>query len=395
MSLQKEKIRELLQKDELTADERQWLYDHIGNADEDLLKEVMEKLFEADVENPAITDRDESEDRRRKILKRIKKPGIRQKLNLTTISITRLAAAACILVLIGVGIFLKMKSGREQQSSIPAEIATSKSMNDVQPGGNKAVLQLGDGSSIVLDTTSNGTIMRQGNTNIVKTDGIVNYKVSAGNKNEVLFNIISTPRGGQYQVVLPDGSKVWLNASSSIRFPTAFTGTARRVDITGEAYFEVARNKSMPFIVNAKGSEIEVLGTHFNVMAYEDEDYLRTTLLEGAVKFTNHGSSATLKPGQQSRLNDNGQMNVLDDVDLEDVMAWKNGYFHFNGADFQATARQLSRWYDVDVICNKKVDDLLYADIPRNTKLSDVLTALELTGKIRFEITGNKVIVIP
>ncbi len=353
----------------------------------------MEKLFETDVQNPEPIGR-VAENRLRNVLKSIKKSESRQNRIPKIIRITRFAAAACIIGVIGVGIYIKTLS-REKHDIVPAEVVAVKFKNDVLPGGSKAILQLADGTSIVLDTTPNGEVMQQGSTSIVKTDGILNYNVNTDNKNEVLFNTISTPRGGQYQVVLPDGSKVWLNASSSIRFPTAFIGKERRVDITGEAYFEVARNKAMPFIVKANGSEIEVLGTHFNVMAYEDEGFLRTTLLEGAVKFTSNGNSAMLKPGQQSQLNINGQMKVLDDVDLEDVMAWKNGYFHFNGADFQATARQLSRWYDVDVICNKEVDDLLYADIPRNTKLSDVLTALELTGKIRFEITGKKVIVIP
>jgi ferric-dicitrate binding protein FerR (iron transport regulator) len=194
---------------------------------------------------------------------------------------------------------------------------------------------------------------------------------------------------------LPDGSQVWLNAASSLRFPTTFAGKERRVEITGEVYFEVAKNKAMPFIVSVYGAEIQVLGTHFDVMAYNDEPAFKTTLLEGSVKFVKDGNYTMLKPGQQSQLTKSGQLKVVSNVNLTTEVAWKNGFFDFEGLNFETIARQLSRWYNVEVIYDKKIDDLFYAEIPRNTKLSDVLKALELTGKVHFEIEGTKIIVLP
>jgi ferric-dicitrate binding protein FerR (iron transport regulator) len=253
---------------------------------------------------------------------------------------------------------------------------------------------LADGSTIILDNVQNGTLAQQGNTKVIKEDGKLAYNLTSTGINEVLYNTISTPRGGQYQVDLPDGSRVWLNAASSLHFPTAFVGKERRVEITGEAYFEVAKNKAQPFIVSVNGAEVQVLGTHFNVMAYNDENAIKTTLLEGSVKFVNGSTSSLLKPGQQSQLSENGQVKVVSNVDVDAVTAWKNGNFDFQGEDIETVMRQLSRWYNVDVVYRNKPDELFYAEIPRNTKLSDVLKALELTGKLRFGIEGKKIIVM-
>jgi ferric-dicitrate binding protein FerR (iron transport regulator) len=267
--------------------------------------------------------------------------------------------------------------------------------NDVLPGGNKAVLTLADGSTIVLDNTAIGIVTQQGNTKVLKTNnGKLAYNTDRGKPVEVLYNTVSTPRGGQYQIELPDGSQVWLNAASSLRFPTAFIGKDRRVEITGEAYFEVTKNKSMPFIVSVEGSEIQVLGTHFNVMAYKEESNIKTTLLEGSIKFVHGNNSSLIKPGQQTQLANSGQIKVLDDIDMDAVIAWKNGNFDFNGVDIETVMRQLSRWYNVEVEYNKKTDVLFYAEIPRNTKLSEVLHALEYTSKVKFDINGKKIVVM-
>jgi ferric-dicitrate binding protein FerR (iron transport regulator) len=277
------------------------------------------------------------------------------------------------------------------------QVSSKQYKTDIQPGGNKALLTLADGSTIILDSAQNGALSTQGNIRIIKLDdGQLTYNRSgARSSSKVLYNTISTPNGGQYQLTLADGSQVWLNAASSIRFPASFTGKERRVEITGEAYFEVAKDPSMPFIVSVDDVEVQVLGTHFNVMAYKDEPKLETTLLEGSVKFVKDNNSAMLKPGQQLQLTQKEQFKVVSGIDLTKVVAWKNGLFDFNGSDFETIARKLSRWYNVEVVYNKKIDDLFYAEIPRNTKLSDVLKALELTGKINFEIEGSKIIVLP
>ncbi|MDB5087420.1 MAG: FecR family protein, partial [Mucilaginibacter sp.] len=210
-----------------------------------------------------------------------------------------------------------------------------------------------------------------------------------------LYNTVSTPRGGHYQVILPDGSQVWLNAASSIRFPTAFTDKERKVEISGEAYFEVAKNKALPFVVKVNSSEVRVFGTHFNVMAYTDEAAIKTTLLEGSVQFSNGSASCMLKPGEQSELTKSGQVKVISGVDVDNAIAWKNNMFDFENTDIESVMRQLSRWYDVDVVYNKKVNDRFFAEIPSSSKLSEVLKALELTGKVNFDIQGRKIIINP
>lgn len=305
----------------------------------------------------------------------------------------RIAAAACVVGILTLGSFLWFKGDPKK------EIAQTKSnnksyKNDVPPGGNKAILMLADGSTIVLDDAQNGALTQQGNTKVIKLDGRINYNPSLGTT-DVVYNTISTPLGGKYQVELPDGSMVWLNAASSLHFPTAFAGKERRVEITGEAYFEVAKNKAMPFIVIVNGSEVQVLGTHFNVMAYSDEASVKTTLLEGAVKFVKDNVTNILKPGQQSQLLKSGQVKVVDGINVDEVVAWKNGMFNFQGADIGTVTRQLARWYDVEVVYDRTIDDLFYAKIPRTTKLSEVLNLLELTEKVHFEINGRRVTVKP
>jgi len=230
-------------------------------------------------------------------------------------------------------------------------------------------------------------------------------EVSAKNAT-VLYNTITTPRGGQYQVMLSDGSKVWLNAASSLHFPTSFTGQQRIVELTGEAYFEVAhvsavgeKNK-LPFIVKiitASGArrEVEVLGTHFNINAYNDESVVKTTLLEGSVKMTQESGSTLLIPGQQAQLNSNGDVNILKDADMDEAIAWKNGMFQFKKVDIKTIMRQIARWYDVDIEYQKNVDEKFYAEISRNTNVSNVFRILEETGGVHFVIEGKKVVVLP
>jgi ferric-dicitrate binding protein FerR (iron transport regulator) len=386
-------IKQLLDKSEWTPAECRWLLNYLENSGETELKNLMQQYFSEDLKNntpiaPAISNRILAV-----IQQHIEVPVKYEKSKIARMWTLRIAAASLVGV-IALSTFLWVKQHSKQPIAEIKQIAKSNN-NDVNPGGNKAILTLADGSTIILDDAKNGAIAQQGNTKVVKIDGKLNYNVSELSTQQPLFNTISTPRGGQYQVELPDGSKVWLNSVSSLRFPTFFNGKQRRVEITGEAYFEVAKNQAMPFIVSVNGAEIEVLGTHFNVNAYSDESTIRTTLLEGSVKFAKDGNVAILKPGQQSQLSLNGQLKIINDVKIEKVVAWKNGFFHFEASDFKTLSKQLARWYDVEVVYDKEIDDLFYAKVPRSTKLSDLLKALSLTGKINFKIEGKKIIVLP
>jgi transmembrane sensor len=308
--------------------------------------------------------------------------------------ILRVAAAASLISLIVLGTFLWFNKG-EQKEVAQTGVRKHNYKDEVLPGGNKAVLTLGDGSTIVLDDAQNGMLTQQGATKVIKLGGKLAYDPAGTGSTEVVFNTIATPRGGQYQIELPDGSLVWLNAASSIRFPTAFAGKERRVEISGEVYFEVAKNKAMPFIVSVIGAEVQVLGTHFNVMAYKEEHAVKTTLLEGSVRFVSGNNTSLLKPGQQSQLTKEGEVKVVNDVDIEEVLAWKNGMFYFENADIETVLKQVSRWYDVEVEyqTQRGIKRQFNGEIPRSSKLSDVLKVLELTSNKKFEIEGKKVIV--
>ncbi|HKC36823.1 MAG TPA: FecR domain-containing protein, partial [Chitinophagaceae bacterium] len=271
----------------------------------------------------------------------------------------RVAAAA--VLLIGSFIIYKFSGNNNSGKHEMVKIDTQK--QDLGPGGSKAVLTLADGSQIILDSAANGHLASQGNTKVIKMDGQLAYNASSDLRTtEVLYNTITTPRGGQYQIVLSDGSKVWLNAASSLRFPSTFVGNERKVELTGEGYFEVAKNATKPFKVNVAGKEeVLVLGTHFNINSYFDETTINTTLLEGKVKVTTIGSGVRtndprlLSPGQQLQLNINGQITLNTNPDLDQVMAWKNGIFNFDNSDLQMVLRQISRWYGVDIIYEGRI----------------------------------------
>jgi len=280
-------------------------------------------------------------------------------------------------------------------------VAEQKSIPDAQeiivPGTEKATLTLDNGLVIQLDTARNGTLALQSNAEIVKLDdGTILYR--PGNipvDQEISFNTIKTPSGGQYQIVLPDGTRVWLNAASALRFPSRFSEKNREVTLSGEAYFEVARDPGAPFVVSVGQSAVTVLGTHFNINGYGDEEDLCTTLLEGSVRFSNGSTQRTLEPGQQARLNRTSSAVSVHKADIDQVMGWKNGFFEFDNIDLAAIMRQISRWYDVDVVYqsidkNKK----LGGGISRKSALPDLLRLLENSGvKVRLEgrtlIVGN------
>ncbi len=303
----------------------------------------------------------------------------------------RLAAAAVILFALAAGGYVAFFNNKNNQ------LATAKAtvQNDIAPGGNKATLTLADGSVVVLNDQQNGTLLNQGSTKVIKLgDGRIAYNGANAGIGQVSYNTIATPRGGKYQVALADGSLVWLNAASSIKFPAAFTGRERDVEITGEVYFEVAKNKAMPFVVKAGGVKVQVLGTHFNVMSYADEAAVKTTLLEGSVKVLNGASTTVIKPGQQAKINNGANgIEVLDNVDTDETVAWKNDLFIFNNAGIETIMRQIARWYDVEVSYDGPITtDHFTGKVSRNSTAGQVLKILELSD-IHFTITGKKIIV--
>lgn len=302
------------------------------------------------------------------------------------------AAAAAVLALAAVGsvFFFPRKQ--------PAAVAvTEKSVfhNDIRPGGNKATLTLANGSTIVLDDRTADTLAPQGNSRITRPgSGQLAYQAGAAAPQQPVYNTLTTPAGGQFRLTLPDGSRVWLNAASSITFPTAFTGKDRTVELKGEAYLEVSHNPQQPFKVKVRDMEVSVLGTHFNINAYPDETAIRTTLLEGSVRVNNETQTYTLKPGQQAQLQPNGHFS-LHTVDTEDITAWKDGQFAFNDADIHTVMRQVARWYGAEVTYEGNISHHFMGTIPRDVPVSRLLKMLELTGRVSFIVEGNKIIVKP
>ncbi|MDP3469685.1 MAG: FecR family protein [Daejeonella sp.] len=281
------------------------------------------------------------------------------------------------------------------------ELVQTENINNVydkNPGSNKAVLTLADGSKIILDDANKGTIAEQGGINISKAaDGSIIYNMPemAGLSSEtVLFNTIETPKGGKYQIILPDGSKVWLNSVSSLRFPAIFNGKERNVELTGEAFFEVAKNTETPFKVKTNDMNVFVTGTQFNVMAYADENYSAATLVEGSVQVSNISSNITLKPGEQVVSNQGSKLSKST-ADVEQNIAWKNGLFQFNDTDMRTVMNQISRWYDVSVEYKGSVPEKHFGGyISRDSKLSQVLKILEISG-VKFKVEEKKIIVLP
>lgn len=319
-----------------------------------------------------------------------------------------MAAAAVILLIAGATYWFTTKNTTAQ----PAPVATKTTTPiDAAPGGNHATLTLANGSVIVLDQAKEGDLAHQGGARIVKPDSgqLVYYPATAASAS-VEYNTISTPRAGQFHIILPDGTHVWLNAASSLRFPTAFSGKTREVQLSGEGYFEVAHDAAKPFITTipaatagGRGERVEVLGTHFNINAYNDESDIKTTLLEGSVKIGNARQvgagwqSVILKPGQQAILSQSSQASQsisVQTADIQKVIAWKNGFFEFNDLSLPAIMRQISRWYDVDVSLQASYPDKRFGGrISRKLNLASIVSMLETYG-VHFKMENNKLIVI-
>ncbi|MGX5816842.1 FecR family protein [Chitinophaga lutea] len=277
----------------------------------------------------------------------------------------------------------------------PSTITQGKT--DIQPGRDGAILTLDDGTEVVLDSLGNGLVATQNGARVSLRNGQLDYDQASESAPEATFNTMRTPRGRQFQVRLPDGTQVWLNAASSIRYPTAFGKTQRQVELSGEAYFDVAPSQNAPFIVKAGDrAAIEVLGTQFNVNAYADEKQLTATLLRGAVRVrtADGNGQAVLAPGQQARIGNDARLNVIREADTEKATAWKAGQFNFEDTSLEEIMRQLERWYDVETVYEDDVKHLQFGSIiSRKEHVESVLKLLEMTGEVSFRMEGRTIIV--
>lgn len=304
--------------------------------------------------------------------------------------------------LVLIGCFVTLLKNRQSPVAIKNKVVVNKSQPVIVPGSNKAVLRLANNQVILLSSSKNGVLARSGSLNVRKVnDGKLVYQAAqtadaaSEVKQQSHLNTLSVPNGGQYQVVLEDGTKVWLNSASSLTYPDAFTGADRQVKLTGEAYFEVAKNPNKPFYVNVNNEQIRVLGTHFNITAYDNDDDITTTLLEGSVRVTKNNTTVLLKPGQQSVSMNNSDRIRVADADVEQVMAWKHGYFIFNDENIQDIMKRVSRWYDVDVVYDGGIKDQQFGGTyDRSKSITELTKYLEKLGKVHFKIEGRRIIVM-
>jgi transmembrane sensor len=308
----------------------------------------------------------------------------------TTLSVRRLwprYAAASILLLLTAGIYFMVFKNQKP---------IGNAISDVRAGGSNATLTLANGKKVSLTNIANGLVTKQPGTIVTKiANGLISYSLSNGHEQAALsYNTLATPNGGEYQLVLPDGSKAWLNAASSLKFPTAFFGGERKVELKGEAYFEVVHNSKAPFRVITKGQVIEDIGTHFNINAYPDEAEIKTTLIEGAVKVSGNNAAIILKPGEQTVLKENHLSEH--NANIEETMAWKNGYFRFNDEKIPDIMRKLGRWYNVEIEYNGPISKELYnGTISRYRNISQVLKMLSYTNTVHFKVEGRRILVMP
>ncbi|SMD02916.1 FecR family protein [Pedobacter nyackensis] len=308
---------------------------------------------------------------------------------------TRISIAALILFTLSATFYFYYEGKQDQQY-------VHKDQTDIGPGTDKATLTLSDGSKISLTDVENGEIATQSGLKVAKTaSGQIDYTVLPNNKEVkssriIEYNTITTPRGGKYQILLPDGTTVWLDAASSLKYPVQFAANERNVELVGQAYFDVAKDKNKPFKVRSGKQQIEVFGTQFNVNAYSNQAAILTTLLEGSVSVSLNGSKTgkMLKPGQQAALED--QHFQINEADVEEVIAWKNGYFAFEKDDVRTVLNKLERWYDVDIISDHSFGQMkIGGTISRSKSLLEVLRVLQLTRKIKFKAEGRRIVAMP
>jgi transmembrane sensor len=404
-------IKQLQEK--LTADETQTLQQWIAADDKNRM--LYDKLTNSDWLQEAVNEHAVSENRiKERVFAALPEMQDTETESPKSGWIRWMSVAAAILIVVSIGWYMW------QGKTKPAIVAEQQTpvATVIPAGGNKATLTLADGTVIDLDKAGNGTIATEGKTTVnKKEDGQLEYKTAIGNRQSAItYNLLTTPRGGQYQLLLPDGSKVWLNAASSIKYPTAFAGNERRVEITGEAYFEITHDAAKPFKVmiypangaTGRGGEVEVLGTHFNINAYGDEQAIVTTLLEGKIKITpvdvvNKAVTAThpantakaykvINPGEEAQIDNKADIIIRKNVDTESAVAWMKGFFDFHNASLKTVMKQVSRWYSVDVEYTKAMSEQTFeGNIDRNIPLNELLDLLQQYGSTKFKIEGRTI----
>lgn len=305
----------------------------------------------------------------------------------------KIAAAAVVVTVIGLFLFKQ-----QNISKLSVSQAKVSKVAPIMPGSKKAILTMSNGQMISLNNAANGLLAKTNTGNVVKTQkGQIVYQSAgkASTPDVLVYNTLSTPKGGEYQVVLPDGTKVWLNSASSITYPTAFAANERRVKLTGEAYFEVAKNKKVPFYVNANNAEVRVLGTHFNIAAYSDDKEMTTTLLEGSVQLSKNKTQSLLKPGEKGVISNDADKIAVSQSNIDEAIAWKNGYFIFDDNDITGVMKKISRWYDVSVDYRGDLSDQKFGGtFYRSKSITELLEYLVKIGKVKFTIEGRRVVVM-
>jgi transmembrane sensor len=390
MALSKNRISYLLEvytSRKATNAEEEELFEWVKKGNEQPIKKHIEKLV-SDYNLNELVPAVQWERMYERIMEEKDSPGVQPKARKVTW--IRWAAAAVVLLFLGSGYYYI--SGHQEPQKV-AVFQRPKAIDIAPPNSVNAVLTLSNGQKVILDSTGKGIVALQGTVNVVKlANGQLAYKGSSEN---IEYNTLSNPRGSKViSLVLADGSKVWLNAASTLKYPIAFVGNERKVEVTGEAYFEVSHDAAKPFIVTKGETSVQVLGTHFNVNGYDDETALNVTLLEGSVKVSKGNESVLISPGQQAAIADS-RFTIHNNIDLDEVMAWKNGLFSYKGADIETIMRQVSRWYNVDVVFDKPISEKFYAQVSRNTDVSNLLKMLEATRAVHFVIEGRTIKVMP
>lgn len=378
-------------QDSLTPAEQDELDDWIVESDENL--ELFEQLTDEDNIETGIQQYLQTEREKAQALSGVKSTIERNAQNNISRKIWPYLIAAS-LIFIAVSLYLFTTNNK--QKDIEKPIVQQSVKDDVKAGSDKAVLTLSDGRTIILDSLGTGLLTEDNGVMVTKQDRReLTYKSSAANPTG--YNTLSIPRGGHYRLTLPDGSKVWLNAESSLRYPIAFQGAERSVELKGEGYFEVAKDAAKPFVVtivtpSGEGGMVRVLGTHFNIDAYKDEGNICTTLLEGSIQITKGKLSKVIKPGEQAIIN--GGIKVTE-ADINEATAWKEGKFIFRDASIRSIGAQIKRWYDVEVVYQGNIQQHFNTEANRSVSLSKLLDALEGTGQVHFVLEGKKLIIKP